>query len=125
MYRIRVADFPRSHVFLVVIGLDVEVQLLSNNPLVHLQDLLAGTLEVACGIVRRGEPQTQLFHFGVDWLVYGRHRYEHVHDVAQQVQSWLDFLFWCVSLDCSGDDCHVEAGCTDQVTVADHRDVRV
>ena len=73
---------PGSHVFLVVVWLDVEVKLLTNNALVHLQNLLTCTLEVTGCVIGRRDPQSHLLDLGADWLEYCRHGHEHVHDVS-------------------------------------------
>ena len=59
-----------SEVFLIIIWLNVQVELLTNNPLVDLQDLLTCTLEVTGRIVRRRDPETQLLHVLVHRLKY-------------------------------------------------------
>ena len=112
-------------VLVLLVGLDVEIKLLADNFFVHLEDLLAGTLEVTGGVVRGSDPKSLGFNFCADWLVDGAHCHENVHNVTEQVEGWLDFLLRSVGLNCTRDDGHVESVCANQVAVAHHRDVCV
>ena len=62
-----------SSVIVLVIWLNIEVQLLSNNLLVHLQDLFTCALEVARRVIGRGHPETELGHVVVHWLGHSAH----------------------------------------------------
>ena len=68
-----VSSLEVSEVFLIIIWLNVQVELLTNNPLIHLQNFFTCTLEVTGRVVRGRDPETQLFHVLVHRLKYSAH----------------------------------------------------